>query len=84
MRAITLAAALLAAAPAAAQNGQWTPAPVPGVGTRDAVAPADRAGQSSAVQHSSPFAATPSGAIATGGSTSTTAEPDVRAPSVSR
>jgi hypothetical protein len=85
MRATIALIALHAAFPAAAQVGQWTPAPVPGVAQTDAVAPADRAGQSSAVDHSSPFAATPSGSISSGQSTTgMSAQPTVRAPSVSR
>lgn len=83
MRAIALAA-LLAAGPAAAQQAQWTPAPVPSVAPADAVSPAARAGLASGTDNSAPRSGIPTGALVSGGTTSANTTEGVGTPSLSR
>lgn len=87
MRHLTLLAAMLAVtAPVLAQETKvWTDAPVPTQSILDVVAPAARAGRSTGPDNASPFSGLPSGAVATGGETSSNTTPrDVSTPSVSR
>lgn len=88
MRALLLAASLLAT-PALAQGAKvWTPAPTPGTADSRG-APADRAGIASSADVGAPFSATPSGAISGSGRTGpatvgTTPSTEAVTPNVSR
>lgn len=84
MRAIALAAGLLAALPAAAADKQWTPAPVPGVASGKTVLPAARAGRSTGMAHDAPLSGLPPRSTAAGGATSSNRVNGVGTPNLSR
>lgn len=86
MRYLMVAAALVAVSPAlAGQTKVWSDAPVPRQSVSGVVAPADRAGQSTGPENSSPFSAIPSGTPLDGGQAVTgPGRADVGTPNVSR
>lgn len=83
MRSLLVAMVVLAAFPAAAAEGRWTPAPTPNVGVNDNVMPAARAGESTGSAQDAPFSGIPAGSVSAGGSTSSNAVNGVKTPKLS-
>ena len=84
MRTIALAGFLLAALPAAAADKQWTPAPVPSVGSGTTESPSARAGRSDGPSNDAPLSGIPTRSVTAGGATSSNQTNSVGTPSLSR